>query len=188
MRVLSYWIVVSGLDQFLLGMLADIYYRTYFVAGKRLDYVAIGRTGLLLMLLFGFNQLGGGRANNCLRIFWSKLEAMAWAIFLIGCLSIARHFHRLVGNFLVALGTISDSIYVGHFRCWTFPVARLGQSMVIRRSSRHGRTQYLRIYAPFRPAACGENLFLCGSSITAAQTQLYAGGEPFPAEPQISIN
>ena len=60
MRVLSYWIVVSGLDQFFLGMLADIYYRTYFVAGKRLDYVAIGGAGLLLMLLFGFNQLGGG--------------------------------------------------------------------------------------------------------------------------------
>ena len=37
MRVLSYWTIVGRLDQFLLGMLAGIYYRNYFVAGKRLD-------------------------------------------------------------------------------------------------------------------------------------------------------
>jgi|TARA_B110000238_G_scaffold97438_1_gene106223 peptidoglycan/LPS O-acetylase OafA/YrhL len=115
MRVLSYWTIVGRLDQFLLGMLAGIYYRNYFVAGKRLDYVAIGGAGLVLMLLFGFNQLGGGGANNYLWIFWPTLEAMAWAIFLIGYLSIARHFHRLVGNALVALGTISYSIYMGHY-------------------------------------------------------------------------
>jgi peptidoglycan/LPS O-acetylase OafA/YrhL len=115
MRVLSYWTIVGRLDQFLLGMLAGIYYRNYFVAGKRLDYVAIGGACLVLMLLFGFNQLGGGGANNYLWIFWPTLEAMAWAIFLIGYLSIARHFHRLVGNALVALGTISYSIYMGHY-------------------------------------------------------------------------
>ena len=42
MRVLSYWTIVGRLDQFVLGMLTGIYYRAYFVAGKRLDYVAIG--------------------------------------------------------------------------------------------------------------------------------------------------
>lgn len=124
MRVLSYWTIVGRLDQFLLGMLAGIYYRNYFVAGKRLDYVAIGGAGLVLMLLFGFNQLGGGGANNYLWIFWPTLEAMAWAIFLIGYLSIARHFHRLVGNALVALGTISYSIYMGHYLVLDFFLRR----------------------------------------------------------------
>ena len=67
------------------------------------------------MFLFGFNQLVGGVVNNHLWIFWPTLEAMAWAIFLIGYLSIARHFHRLVGKALVAVGTISYSIYMGHY-------------------------------------------------------------------------
>lgn len=115
MRELSYWTIVGRLDQFLLGMLAGIYYRNYFVAGKRLDYIAVAGAGLVLTLLFGFNQLGGGGANNYLWIFWPTLEAMAWAIFLIGYLSIARHFHRLLGKLLVALGTISYSIYMGHY-------------------------------------------------------------------------
>ena len=115
MRELGYWTIVGRLDQFLLGMLAGIYYRNYFVAGKGLDYVAILGAGLMLLLLFGFNQLGGGGANNYLWVFWPTLEAMAWAIFIIGYLSIARHFHRLVGKALVAVGTISYSIYMVHY-------------------------------------------------------------------------
>lgn len=115
MRELSYYTIVGRIDQFLLGMLAGIYYRNYFVAGKRLDYVAIAGIGLVLLLLFGFNRLGGGAVNNYLWIFWPTLEAAAWAIFLIGYLSIARHFHRFVGKALVAVGTISYSIYMGHY-------------------------------------------------------------------------
>lgn len=115
MRELSYWTIVGRLDQFLLGMLAGIYYREAFVAGQRLDYVAIAGAGLVLMLLFGFNQLGGGGANNYLWIFWPTLEATAWGVFVIGYLSIARHFNHLVGKALMAVGTISYSIYMGHY-------------------------------------------------------------------------
>lgn len=115
MRDLSYYTIVGRIDQFLLGMLAGIYYRSYFVAGKRLDYVAIAGAGLVLLLLFGFNRLGGGALNNYLWIFWPTLEAAAWGVFLLGYLSIARHFHRLVGKALVAVGTISYSIYMGHY-------------------------------------------------------------------------
>ena len=106
---------MGRLDQFLIGMLAGIYYRHYFVAGKHLDSVAIAGTGLVLMLLFGFNQLGGGGANNHLWIFWPTLEAAVWAVFLMGYLSIARHFHRSIDKILVAVGTISYSIYMGHY-------------------------------------------------------------------------
>lgn len=115
MRELTYWTIVGRLDQFLLGMLAGIYYRDYFVASKRLDYIAIAGAGLVLLLLFGFNQLGGGGVNNYLWILWPTLEAIAWSTFLIGYLSIARHLHRLLGKVLVALGTMSYSIYLGHY-------------------------------------------------------------------------
>ncbi len=115
MRNLSYYTIVGRIDQFLLGMLAGIYYRNHFVAGRRLDYVAIAGAGLVLALLFGFNRLGGGAVNNYLWIFWPTLEAGAWAFFLIGYLSIVRHLHRLVGRGLVAVGTISYSIFLGHY-------------------------------------------------------------------------
>lgn len=115
MRELSYWTIVGRLDQFLLGMLAGIYYRDYFVPGKGMDYAAIVGAGLVLLLLFGFNQLGGGGVDNYLWIFWPTLEALAWAIFMIGYLSIARHFYQFVGKALVAVGTISYSIYMVHY-------------------------------------------------------------------------
>lgn len=115
MRNLSYYSIAGRIDQFLLGMLAGVYYRDHFVAGKRLDYVAIGGAGLVLVLLYGFNRLGGGAVNNYLWIFWPTLEAAAWGIFLIGYLSIARHFYDWVGKALVAVGTISYSIYMGHY-------------------------------------------------------------------------
>ena len=189
MRVLSYWTIVGRLDQFLLGMLAGIYYRTYFVAGKRLDYVAIGGAGLVLMLLFGFNQLGGGGANNHLWIFWPTLEAMAWAIFLIGYLSIARHFYRLVGNALVALGTISYSIYMGHYLVLDFFL-------------RHDWDSLWRLGDPVATAALTTFVFMLPLVLLLAVITYFCverpfllrrrsymrSGEPFPAEPQISTN
>jgi len=115
MRSLSYYSIAGRIDQFMIGMLAGIYYRSFFNAGRRLDLVGIGGAGLVLVLLFGFNRLGGGAVNNYLWIFWPTLEAAAWAVFLIGYLSFARHFHRLVDKALVAVGTVSYSIYMGHY-------------------------------------------------------------------------
>jgi len=115
MRNLSYYTIVGRIDQFTIGMLAGIYYCSYFVAGRRLDYVAIAGTVLVLSLLWGFNRLGGGAVNNYLWIFWPTLEAAGWAVFLMGYLSIARHFPQILGSALVAAGTISYSIYMGHY-------------------------------------------------------------------------
>lgn len=115
MRNLSYYTIVGRIDQFMLGMMAGIYYCHFFVAGKRMDYVAVAGSGLVLMLLFVFNRLGGGAVNNYLWIFWPTLEAAAWGVFLLGYLSIARHFNRVVGKALVAVGTVSYSIYMGHY-------------------------------------------------------------------------
>ena len=189
MRVLSYWTIVGRLDQFLVGMLSGIYYRTCFVAGKRLDYVAIGGASLVLMLLFGFNQLGGGGANNNLWIFWPTLEATAWAIFLIGYLSIARHFHRLVGNALVALGTISYSIYMGHYLVLDFflrhdwdSLWRLGDPVA---------TAVLNTFVLMLPLVlllAVITYFLVERPFLLRRRSYMRAGKPFPVEPQISTN
>lgn len=115
MRNLSYWTLLGRLDQFLIGMLAGIYYRRHFQAGPGLDWLGIAATGGVLLLLFVFNQSGGGGSNGWIWIFWTTLEALAWAVFLIGYLSLARHFNRHAGRLLVALGTVSYSIYLSHY-------------------------------------------------------------------------
>jgi len=115
MRNLSYWTLVGRIDQFLLGMLAGIYYRRRFAASAGMDLFAVAATGTVLLLLFGFNRLGGGASNGWIWIFWPTLEAAAWAVFLMGYLSIARHFNPRIGQALVALGAVSYSIYLGHY-------------------------------------------------------------------------
>ena len=189
MRDLSYYTIVGRIDQFLIGMLAGIYYRKYFVAGRRLDYVAIAGTGLVLMLLFGFNRLGGGAANNYLWIFWPTLEAFAWAVFLIGYLSIARHFHRLVGKVLVAVGTISYSIYMGHY-------------LVLDYFLRHDWDSLLRLSDPLATAVLNTLLlilppvlllasltYICVERPFLLRRRKYVKAvEPIQEQPQISTN
>ncbi|PCI75122.1 MAG: hypothetical protein COB20_13540 [SAR86 cluster bacterium] len=166
MRELSYYTIVGRIDQFLLGMLAGIYYRNYFVAGKRLDYVAIAGTGLVLVLLFGFNRLGGGAVNNYLWIFWPTLEATAWAIFLIGYLSIARHFHRLVGKTLVAVGTVSYSIYMGHY-------------LVLDYFLRNDWDSLLRLSDPLATAVLNTLVLMLPVVLLLAATTYYCVERPF---------
>lgn len=111
----SYWSILGRLDQFLLGMLAGLYYRQGFVAGKAMDWLAGTGAVLVLAGLYGFNQIGGGALNNQVWIFWPTLEGGLWALFLIGYLSVARHFNAAVARILIALGTVSYSIYLVHY-------------------------------------------------------------------------
>lgn len=115
MRDISYWSIIGRIDQFLIGMLAGIFYRTRFQQSSRFDLAAIVGMVLVLGSLFIFNQLGGGGQNNYVWIFWPTFEAGAWALFVLGYLSIARHYPNLVNKSLVALGTVSYSIYLVHY-------------------------------------------------------------------------
>ena len=115
MRDISYWSIGGRIDQFLLGMLAGMYYRSRFEAGRTMDVLGALATVGVLAVLFGFNQLGGGGANNWMWIIWPDVEAASWALFVLGYLSLARHFNKGVSSALVALGTVSYSIYLVHY-------------------------------------------------------------------------
>lgn len=124
MRDISYWSIMGRIDQFLLGMLAGVYYRRRFVEGTPLDGLAIAATGIVLVALFGFNQLGGGGSNNYLWIFWPTIEGAVWVLFVLGYLSIARHFASAVTRVLIGLGTVSYSIYLVHYVVLDFFMSR----------------------------------------------------------------
>ena len=118
---LSYWSLGGRLDQFLLGMLAGVYYSRRFECSPRLDWQGVWAAALVLLLLYLFNQAGGGAQNNQVWIIWPTLEGSAWALFLLGYLSLSRHVAAGVGRLLVGLGTISYSVYLLHYPVlWLF--------------------------------------------------------------------
>ena len=115
MREISYWSIIGRIDQFLIGMLAGIYYRAKFKTSKWFDSLAIIGLVIVLSVLYVFNQFGGGGLNNHIWIYWTTIEAAIWAVFILGYLSITRHYPILLNKIFIALGTISYSIYLTHF-------------------------------------------------------------------------
>ncbi len=115
MREISYWSIIGRIDQFLIGMLAGIYYRAKFKTSKLFDSLAIIGLVIVLSVLYVFNQFGGGGLNNHIWIYWTTIEAAIWAVFILGYLSITRHYPILLNKIFIALGTISYSIYLTHF-------------------------------------------------------------------------
>ena len=120
----SYWSIMGRMDQFLMGMLAALFYLSRFRESANFDRLGVAAAGLILLLLFGFNQTGGGAQNNYVWILWPTIEGAAWALFVIGYLSLARHWHKQVNRLLLGLGTISYSIYMVHYVVLEFFMSR----------------------------------------------------------------
>ena len=131
MRDVSYWSILGRIDQFLLGMLAGIFYCRKYQQGRVMDWVGVAGLVGVPFLLMGFNHLGGGGVNNYLWIFWPTIEATAWAVFLLGYLSLARHYNRQVGKMLVALGAVSYSIYLLHYVVLDFFMQRDWDTVIL---------------------------------------------------------
>lgn len=93
----------------------SLFYLRYFEEIKKFDVLAL--LGLLLVVtaLVVFNQLGGNGSNNGKWAMWPTIEASCWAIFVIGYLSFSRRFPAWLGKLLVALGTVSYSVYLVHY-------------------------------------------------------------------------
>ena len=124
MLQVSYWSIMGRLDQFLIGMLAGLFYLRYFDESKKFDVLAL--LGLLLVVtaLYVFNQLGGNGSNYGKWAMWPTIEASCWAIFVIGYLSFSRCFPAWLGKLLVALGTVSYSVYLVHYVVLDYLVGR----------------------------------------------------------------
>ena len=114
MRELSYWSIIGRIDQFIIGMLAEYFTKPNLVASL-LDYLAILGFAVVLSVLFVFNQFGGGGLNNHAWIHWTTIEASAWVVFILGYLSITRHYPNFLSRIFISIGTISYSIYLTHF-------------------------------------------------------------------------
>ena len=124
MLLVSYWSMLGRMDQFLIGMLAGLFYLNRFEESRRFDFIALFGMILVLTALFAYNQYGGSASNNQKWVIWPTIEASCWSIFVMGYLSVSRHFPVWMGRGLVALGTVSYSIYLVHYVVLDFLLQR----------------------------------------------------------------
>jgi peptidoglycan/LPS O-acetylase OafA/YrhL len=114
-RDLSYWTIIGRMDQFLIGMLSAILYLRHFRQGRLFDLVFVAALAGVLVILYFFNRAGGWPENSAWKIVWPTIEAMIWAPFILGYLSIARRVPAGISRLFSSLGVISYSIYLIHF-------------------------------------------------------------------------
>lgn len=115
---LSYWTIFGRLDQFLIGMMLGVVYRTRpGVLGHWLWLVLF--VAILLACMQWFNNLGGfyGAGYPSLRSFWiyyPTLEGAVWGGIVLAYVNCRLHIPALIDKVLAWLGQISFSLYVMH--------------------------------------------------------------------------
>ena len=112
-RDLSYWTLVGRADQFLLGMVAG--YVALRHPGVCRAPAAIVAGAVAVILAAWLNRLGGWPMEGAWRILMPTVEAVVWAVFVLGYLDLGRHLPGWLSLPLCRLGEISFSIYLWHF-------------------------------------------------------------------------
>lgn len=113
-RDLSYWTMAGRIDQFLIGMIAGVFYRHREPLGPSWKYLfPLAGMGLLAMT-YAFNKLGGWPLVHWFKLFWPTAEALVWAFFILCYIAFSTIIPRWIARILTALGTISYSIYLVH--------------------------------------------------------------------------
>ena len=115
MRDLAYWMILGRMDQFILGMLAAVYYRRFGLGGRGwFAVLPLAVAGILALLLF-FNRLGGWPVEAAWKGIWPTVEGGMWGLFLLAYLRVADLVPGWLSRGLTFLGTISYSIFLIHF-------------------------------------------------------------------------
>jgi peptidoglycan/LPS O-acetylase OafA/YrhL len=111
-RDISYWYLLSRIDEFLLGMLAArVYLRN---RDRKLPWglFVLGATALVLGAVVGVNALGGGIARGAWLLHWPTVEGLVWAVFIVAYVPFAMRLSGPVSRAIARLGTFSYSIYL----------------------------------------------------------------------------
>ena len=110
-RDISYWTVVGRIDQFCIGIIAARFYVRREIGAVWFLPAALA-AGLMLYL---FNQVGGGPATGTWKIVWPTIEGAVWACFIVTYIAAGRLLPRPIGWVGAKLGEISYSAYLVHF-------------------------------------------------------------------------
>ncbi|MCM8536352.1 MAG: acyltransferase [Lentisphaeraceae bacterium] len=115
-RDMSYFTILGRLDQFLIGMLLAVFYKSRYSSVNKLwlglfpvMIIAIGA------LLYDLNKAGGWPTESLYKVFWPIIEGAAWSVFILSYLSVSRYLPKPLSKCLDFIGKISYSTYLLHF-------------------------------------------------------------------------
>ncbi len=114
-QMTAYMTIWGRFDQFLIGMLLGAYYQRSYKPGKILDWGFLFALIILFASMTIFSQLGGWPAQADWKFIWPTWEALIWAFLILTYCSFSRHIPQIISRPLVAIGTISYSLYLIHF-------------------------------------------------------------------------
>lgn len=113
-RDVAYWTILGRLDQFLIGMFAArVALRLTFAMRLLRWALPVGAVGLGAAL-FLFNQEGGWPVVGGWKLLWPPVEAVLWALVVLGYLAVLHGRHGLLSRLVAGLGAISYSMYLLH--------------------------------------------------------------------------
>ncbi len=115
LQLLAYMTIWGRLDQFLIGMLVAVYYKTRFQPSRKWDLMMLVSLLTLAVSLTVYNQLGGWISHGGWKFIWPTWEAMIWGLLIISYCSAAKHIPEIFSKSLAAIGTISYSLYLIHY-------------------------------------------------------------------------
>ncbi|MCF6262777.1 MAG: acyltransferase [Xanthomonadales bacterium] len=115
LQLLAYMTIWGRLDQFLIGMLVAVFYKTRFQPSPGWDRTLLLSIVLLAGSLTIYNQLGGWISHGGWKFIWPTWEGLIWGLLIISYCSAARHIPGLFSKAMVSIGTISYSIYLIHY-------------------------------------------------------------------------
>jgi peptidoglycan/LPS O-acetylase OafA/YrhL len=113
----AYYSIIGRMDQFLIGMLCAIIYVRMNLFMDRLKYLFPVGLAATLGWLVEFNQNGGfhWQGDPRVLILWPTADGLAWGLFMLTYLPLARHLPKLFGRVLARAGECSFSVYLLHF-------------------------------------------------------------------------
>lgn len=114
-RDLGYLSIVGRLDQFLIGMMLGAYWKNRGdKRGSTTPFYLLAVCGVLALLLYAFNQLGGWPSVAAWKVIWPTVEGVICAALIFFYLSSAQRLPGLVTGILQHIGLVSYSLYLTH--------------------------------------------------------------------------
>ncbi len=113
-RDLSYFHLVGRIDQFALGMFAATLYLRWD-GHRRLFSTVFGiAVPATVLLLWGFQSLGGLDTVPNWKILWPTLEGAAWSAVVLGYVGMGQRLSPAISKLVGRVGEMSFSIYLLH--------------------------------------------------------------------------
>jgi len=114
-RDISYWTIVGRIDQFIVGMLAArVFIESKFTKQAWVVTLVVSSVTMLVLIL-GFNKLGGWPVIEWWKIIWPTIEGIGWAVVILSYVKLGVQNRNILQRGIARIGEISFSIYMIHF-------------------------------------------------------------------------